>query len=331
MVDLSSGSDFIHEVHNMNEAMVDRFMHLTDFVGNFELVHGHDWLTVEAMVQIKERWGMRGVLTMHSTEYGRNGNVWHDEGDPGRIHELERYGTYCANHVIAVSHHLKEEVMSLYQCPDWKVHTVYNGVNFNEFNGMVDQGEIKQRYGVGPLDPMVLFVGRATLQKGPDLLMEAIPSVLNNYPNVKFIYAADGDMLSSLKWRAGELGITDSVRFLGQVPRGEFLDLMRACDIVSIPSRNEPFGIVVLEGWSAGKPVVVTKKGGPDEFVDHDGNGIKVYDNPDSISWGLNYALSSPDHAKWLGENGRKTAETKFSWDLIGDYTVGVYEHALNT
>ncbi|MHC4870415.1 MAG: glycosyltransferase family 4 protein [Planctomycetota bacterium] len=331
MVDLSHGSDFIHEVHNMNEAMVDRFMHVTGFVGNFDLVHSHDWLTAEAMVQIKERWGMRGLFTIHSTEYGRNGNIWYDDGDPWRVSELERYGTYCANHVIAVSHHLKDEVMNLYQCPDWKVHVVYNGVNFHEFDGFIDPGATKEKYGIAPLDPTVLFVGRATLQKGPDILMEAIPMVLDRYPEAKFIYAADGDMLDQLKWRAGELGISDSIRFLGQVPRNEFIDLMKSCDISAIPSRNEPFGIVVLEAWSAGKPVVATKKGGPDEFVDHDGNGLKVYDHPESVAWGIGTMLADMEHARWLGENGRKTVESKFSWDLIGDYTVGVYEHTLNS
>ncbi len=329
-VDLSNGSDFIHEIHNMNEAMVDRFMHITGFVGEFDLIHGHDWMTAEGMVQIKERWGLRCVFTVHSTEFGRNGNVWYDDGDPWRISELERYGTYCANDVIAVSNYLKAEIMNLYQCPEWKTHAVYNGVNFHAFDGFVDAGGIKQRYGIAPLEPTILFVGRATIQKGPDILLEAIPSILVNNPNTKFVYAADGDMLSQLKWRAGELGITDSVRFLGQVPRAEFIDLMRGCDIVAVPSRNEPFGIVVLEAWAAGKPVVSTKNGGPDEFVDHDYNGLKIFDNPESVAWGVGTLLGDMEHARWLGANGRNKVESEFSWDLIGDYTVGVYEHALN-
>jgi glycosyltransferase involved in cell wall biosynthesis len=331
MVDMSDGSDFVHEVHNMNEGMIDRFLHLTDFVGGFDIVHGHDWLTCEAMVQIKERWGLRGVLTMHSTEFGRNGNVWHDEGEPRRKSELERYGTYCANAVIAVSFHLRDELMHLYQCPDWKAHVVYNGVNYHEFDGFVDPGEVKQRYGVGPLNPMVLFVGRATLQKGPDLLLEAVPKVLATHPEAQFVLAAAGEMVPHLQYRAGELGVQEAVRFVGQVPRGEFVNLMRACDIVAVPSRNEPFGIVVLEGWAAGKPVVVTDRGGPDEFVDHDGNGLKVYAEPESIAWGLGSLMADWDHARWLGENGRKTVEARFGWDLIADYTLGVYEHALNT
>jgi len=303
LVDLSSGSDFVHEIHNLNEAMVDKFIYVSDLNGPFDIVHGHDWLAAEAMAQIKERWGLRGILTMHSTEWGRNGNVWYGAGEPFRKSELERYGAYCANQVIAVSHHLKAELAHLYQCPDGKTHVIYNGVNRHEFDGFVDPGEIKARYGVGPVEPVVLFVGRANLQKGPDLLLEAVPLVLATHPEDRFVFAAAGDML----------------------PR------MRACDLVCVPSRNEPFGIVVLEAWAAGKPVVVTKTGGPDEFVDHEGNGLKVYDHPESIAWGVGTIMSNWDRARWLGENGRKTVEARFSWDLIADYTLGVYELAMNT
>ncbi|MFH0911590.1 MAG: glycosyltransferase family 4 protein [Planctomycetota bacterium] len=329
MVDRSRGSDLIHEVHNMNKAMVDRFLYVTDFVGRFDLVHGHDWLAAEGLVEIKERWGLRGILTMHSTEYGRSGNIRPEHGNSQRVSELERYGTYSVNDVIAVSHHLKQEIMDLYQCPDWKVHVVYNGVNVHEFDGFLDPGEVKAAYAIGPLEPMILFVGRATVQKGPDILMEAVPRILRDFPDARFVLAADGELLSNLRWRAGELGVAHAVRFLGYVGRYELVRLMRACDVVAVPSRNEPFGIVVLEAWSAGKPVVVTNKGGPDEFIDHDGNGLKVCDNPDSIAWGVRTLLANPDHARWLGENGRKTVEARFSWDLIGDYTLGVYQHVL--
>jgi len=329
-VDLSSGSDFLHEIHNMNMAMVDRFLHVTDLNGRFDIAHGHDWMAAEAMTEVKERWGLHGVYTMHSTEFGRNGNVWYEDGEPHRKSELERYGTYCANQVICVSHHMRDEVMGLYQCPDWKTHVVYNGVNLHEFDGFVDCGEVKGRYGVGPVDPMVLFVGRAGIQKGPDLLLEAVPKVLATYPDAHFVFATAGGMENDLKRRADELGVHHRVRFVGQLPRGEFVDVMRACDVACIPSRNEPFGIVVLEAWAAGKPVVVTDRGGPDEFVDHDGNGIKVYADPESIAWGLGTVMADWAHAHWLGENGRKTVEARFSWDLIAEYTEGVYQYALD-
>ena len=176
---------------------------------------------------------------------------------------------------------------------------------------------------------LALTVARITMlgQNRPDLLLEAIPMVLNHHANAKFIYAAEGEMMPYLEKRIGELGIGHAIRFVGHVPRGEFVELMRACDVVAVPSRNEPFGIVVLEAWSAGKPVVATKTGGPDEFIDHDGNGLKVYDNPESIAWGIGTLFTDFEDARWMGRNGRIAVETVFSWDVIADELLTVYHN----
>ncbi len=104
-------------------------------------------------------------------------------------------------------------------------------------------------------------------QKGPDLLVEAIPFVLNYYPNAKFIYVGDGDLRFSVESRAWALGINHATRFLGYRSGQELINLFKASDVVCVPSRNEPFGIVILEAWSAGKPVVASRNGGPSEFV----------------------------------------------------------------
>jgi glycosyltransferase involved in cell wall biosynthesis len=101
--------------------------------------------------------------------------------------------------------------------------------------------------------------------------------------------------------------------------------LFRSSDIVCVPSRNEPFGIVILEAWSAKKPVVVTRRGGPAEFVRHGETGLVVSDNQDSIGWGVGTALAHGQDAKQMGQNGRHVAEQRFSWDEIAGRTEEVY------
>jgi glycosyltransferase involved in cell wall biosynthesis len=125
-------------------------------------------------------------------------------------------------------------------------------------------------------DPCILFAGRITWQKGPDLLVDAMPRVLAQHPQAKFVFAGEGDMRRGLEQRVGNMGAEKAVRFVGHRKGPELVSLYQSADLVCVPSRNEPFGIVILEAWSARKPVVVTRNGGPAEFVRHADTGLTV-------------------------------------------------------
>jgi glycosyltransferase involved in cell wall biosynthesis len=319
-----SSNNFVDEINNMCRSFVHNFFGVEDYVGRFDVVHAHDWLAANAAVWIKEGRGRKAVLTMHSTEYGRNGNRFFG-GQSHRIQDHERHGTYCADRVITVSGLLKDEIRWLYQLPEHKVRVIYNGVNAKVFDYGVDAGDVKRRYGVGPLEPMILFVGRMVVQKGPDILVRTMPSILRYYPQAKFVFAGDGHMRGEVTALANNLGVGHALRMLGDKRGRDLHDLYKACDIVAVPSRNEPFGIVILEGWSAHKPVVSTKKGGPAEFVWHGVNGLHVDDTPDSVAWGLGTLLADHDKCRWMGRNGRAAVEAAFSWDTISEQAEEVY------
>jgi glycosyltransferase involved in cell wall biosynthesis len=313
------------EVQEMCRSFVWHFFQTEHCVGRFDVVHAHDWLASNAMVWIKQsRWDHRAVLTMHSTEYGRCGNQFWN-GLSARIRDHERHGTYCADRVIAVSGALKAELMWMYNLPEWKCWRIYNGVSVHNFDGFLDAGQVKRRYGIGPLDPTVLFSGRLSLQKAPDLLLEAVPGLLRYYPNAKFVFAGDGHMRGELERRAGQLRVGHATRFLGYQNGGALIELYKACDAVCLPSRNEPFGISALEGWAAGKPVVASQNGGPSEFIWHNVTGLRTYATPESIGWGLGTLFTNFEWARWMGANGRKAAETAFIWDRIANQTERCY------
>jgi glycosyltransferase involved in cell wall biosynthesis len=324
-VPYSGHSDFIDDVNNMCRALVGAVFHVEGYMGaHFDIVHAHDWLVSNAMVWIKQGRGRKSVLTMHSTEYGRCGNNFY-EGRAARIRDHERNGTFCADKVIAVSHSLKRELMWMYNLTDWKTSVVYNGVNFKHFDAEIDAGNVKKRFHVGPLDPTVLFAGRMTYQKGPDILMEAIPFILRSFSHAKFIFAGDGDMRGHLENRAHRLGVSHATRFVGQQNGWGLRDLYKASDCTCVPSRNEPFGIVVLESWSSGKPVVASENGGPSELLWHDVTGYKVSPNPNSVAWGIGTLFGNFDHARWMGKKGREAVEKSHSWDNIAEQTLNVY------
>src|SRR3954471_15864705 len=109
-------SNFVDEINNMCRAFVKCCFDVESTIGKFDIVHAHDWLTANAAVWIKEGRGHKSVLTMHSTEYGRNGNRFF-QGQASRVQDHERHGTYCADRIITVSNQLREEIKWLYQVP----------------------------------------------------------------------------------------------------------------------------------------------------------------------------------------------------------------------
>ncbi len=317
--------DFVDDINNMCRSFVDRVFEVEDFIGHFDVVHAHDWLSANAMIWIKQGRKHKCVLTIHATEYARCGNAF-PSGRSVRIRDQERAGTYWADRLIAVSQATKNELMWMYEVPEQKISVIFNGVSPSRFELLSDSGEDKGRYGIAPLDPTVLFCGRLVWQKGPDLLMEAIPSILSFYNNAKFVFVGDGEMRASLEARARQLGIVGAVRFLGYRTGDELVSLFKLADVVCLPSRNEPFGIVALEAWSACKPVVITKNGGPNEYVQHETNGLKIEPNPNSIAWGVCALFSNFEWSRWMGQNGRKAVEQRFTWEQISEQMLAIYE-----
>jgi len=317
--------DFVDDVNAMCRAMVDQFIATEHYSGAFDIVHAHDWLAANAMIWIKQQRGRRSVLTIHSTEYARCGNTF-PGGQSARVREQERAGLYWCDRAIAVSGITRAEIANMYDVPLWKTAVIHNGVTASRFEVAIDRAEEKQRHGIGAMDPTVLFCGRMAYQKGPDLLLEAVPAILRYYAHAKFIFAGDGNMRWSLEERARAMRVEHAVRFLGYRNGDELPRLYQCADMVCVPSRNEPFGIVVLEAWSAGKPVVVTRVGGPAEYVHHEHTGLLVYPNADSIAWGLGTMFTDFERARQMGAKGRGEVTKHFSWEQIAEQTLAVYD-----
>jgi len=113
---------------------------------------------------------------------------------------------------------------------------------------------------------------------------------------------------------------------LGYIPAVEKEKLINACDLVCVPSRNEPFGIVVLEAWDAAKPVVATEAV---SIIRNFEDGLLAYIQPESIAWCINHLLKNPNEMKMLGETGQKRVEKEFSWERIAERVEDVYGRSI--
>jgi glycosyltransferase involved in cell wall biosynthesis len=320
--------DFIEYMDHVCDSLVACFHWAEGKYGRFDVLHGHDWHIVNALANIRANKGYTNVVwTAHSTEYGRNGNNFADNWFSARIRHREWLGGYIARNVTTVSHIMQKELGREYQVPQNKVSVIYNGINTRKFQGTVDAGRVKERFGFHPLDPLILFFGRVAYQKGPDLLVEAIPDIVREFYNARFIFAGSGDMTEHVKGRANWLGVGDKIRVTGYVDEKTKLDLFKAADIVCMPSRNEPFGIVTLEAWACGKPVVACDVGGPSEIIDNFRTGVKVNLTPESIAWGVKYVLGdrTGEGIRKMGAACRKEAD-KYDWREIARQYVKVYQ-----
>jgi len=318
-------SDFRRETWNMCRSFEHHFLTTRALVGEFDVVHAHDWLTAEVLSLVKHQCSARLMLTMHSTEYGRCGNEIHS-GQSEAVRHREWHGIFVAERVICVSKALQDEIVWHYSAPADKCRVIYNGIRPESFDFPCDPGEVKTSIGVHPMAPMVLFAGRVVYQKGVDILINAIPHVLNHVPTAMFVFAGDGEMRWDLENATRTRGLEHNTRWLGKVPREPLRSFIKSCDAVCVPSRNEPFGIVILEAWSAYKPVVATVIGGPGEFITHDRTGFSINPNPDSVAWGIGHIFANFDHARRMGENGRREVEKRFKWDIIARQTVEAYQ-----
>jgi len=314
------GENIIAFCRDMSALLLREFEEYDD--PPFDIIHFHDWHFIEAMDALRSR---NTVLTYHSTEYGRNGGHFGDWWEFGEISAKEWYEGYIAKQVTTVSKHTKTEVMWLYNVPEDKITVIPNGIFPDRYRVRVDPGQVKMAYGIHPLAPVVLFVGRLVYQKGPDLLVSAIPLVLRKRWDVQFLIVGEGPMSAGLKEKSRSL----PVQFLGFLPDDEHLRVLNACDLVVIPSRNEPFGLVLTEAWSAERGVVATEVGGLSENIDNFVDGIKVPVRPESIAWGINYVIDDPVRMRALGVAGRRKVLAKFDWGTITSRMEDVYRKAM--
>lgn len=322
-VEHDQSGGIVVQMDRMCNAMVRRF-EMVEREGRFDVLHCHDWHPVMALNHLKKYRNYPYVMTYHSTEWGRNGNSFGIGWESREIAHREWLGGYESSQVIVTSQNLKNEVQFLYQIPDYKLNVIPNGIKPGRVRRNLDPGRVKEKYGIHPLAPVILFIGRMQYQKGPDLLVEAIPHVLKHRWDAKFIFAGEGDLRAYCERRALELGVNHVCRFTGYISDEECIELLNACDIVVVPSRNEPFGIVVLEAWDAGKPVIGTEAVG---LIDNFRNGIKAYFSPESIAWCINHVIDNPEYLRRMGEEGRRDVERLYDWNTIADDTIDVYRH----
>ncbi|MBI2574694.1 glycosyltransferase family 4 protein [Candidatus Woesearchaeota archaeon] len=228
---------------------------------SFDVIHCHDWLTYEAGIRAKKVSSKPLVVHVHATELDRTGGLSVNR----HVYDIERKGMHAADAVVAVSNYTKGKITSHYGVSPEKVAVVHNAAERQEQGASYRP----EQFGIKSHSKIVLFLGRITLQKGPDYFIYAAKRILELEPDTRFVIAGSGDMEEFIINKAAELGIADKVLFTGFLKGDDVKRVYRMADVYVMPSVSEPFGITALEAINSGTPVIISKNSGVSEVISH--------------------------------------------------------------
>ena len=238
----------------------DRYARIVQALGHkvdFDVIHAHDWLTFRAGVALRQATGKPLICQVHATEFDRSGEHINQQ-----VYDIERMGVHHADRIVAVSQLTAEILINRYGADPGKIDVVYNGVDKEE-----DQPAAGVK--IEKDDKIVLFLGRITMQKGPEYFIRAAKRALEKVENVKFVVAGSGDMARRMIEEAAALGIGHKVLFTGFLRGRDVERVFKMADCFVMPSVSEPFGIVALEAVIHDTPVIISKQSGVSEVLSH--------------------------------------------------------------
>jgi glycosyltransferase involved in cell wall biosynthesis len=339
-LDERSGSLFIHRVKVevpaptfhawvllFNHFFEKRLGQLAKEFGAPDVLHIHDWLTVSAGVAGKHLLRVPLVMTFHSTESSRSSSSQSPESS--MVQGLEWWGSYEAARVIAVSGWMKSEAVAQFELPPQKVHEIPNGVDVERFSRPVNVEATRNKWRVVPGERLITAVGRLTAQKGFDDLIRAYPEIRRAVPGSKLLVMGEGYMRGELESLAEAEQVKGSTIFAGFVSDSDLVDAIKSSDVVVVPSRFEPFGIIALEAMAGGTPVVVSRVGGLAEIVEDGVDGLEIDPNsPSSLAKAAVRLLTDRELASRLTARAREKVKA-YNWEAAALRTLEVYKSAL--
>ena len=292
---------------------------------DFETIHAHDWLTMEAGMRAKELTDKPLIVHVHATEFDRAGG---SSGNP-IVHEIEYQGLIMADRILAVSEATKRIIVEKYGIPANKIEVVYNAIDTASFDDGYAYDRRTYRYLEGLKQEgytIVSAITRLTIQKGLVNLVRAMAKAIDKYDRMVLLLAGDGEQRDELIRLAADLGISDKVFITGFVRGKQWRDAYSVSDVFVLSSISEPFGLTALEAAHHDNALIVTRQSGVGEVL----NSIFRYDfwDEDRLADQLVGIATSPA----LKESLRRNVTNEYariSWHDVAAQCIGLYkQHA---
>ncbi|MBO7467698.1 MAG: glycosyltransferase family 4 protein [Bacteroidaceae bacterium] len=278
----------------------------------FDIIHSHDWLTYPAGIHAKQVSGKPLVIHVHATDFDRSrGNV-----NP-TVYSIEKNGMDHADHIMCVSELTRQTVINKYHQDPAKVSTMHNAVEplAPEYEAIEPHSH--------PGEKVVTFLGRITMQKGPEYFVEAAALVLKRTQNIRFCMAGSGDMMNAMIRLAAERGIADRFHFPGFMRGGQVYECLKSSDVYVMPSVSEPFGISPLEAMQCYCPSIISKQSGCAEILD---KCIKVdYWDTHALADAIYSICTNSSLYNYLRDEGKKEVDG-ITWEKVGYRIRAIYD-----
>lgn len=275
-----------------------------------QVIHAHDWMTFPAAIAAKRASNLPLVVHVHATEFDRTGHTVNS-----KVYEIEKEGMSEADVIIAVSQRTKDIVVNNYGIEENKVKVVYNAV---ERSNVALEEMPKKVF----KEPVVLFLGRITSQKGPSYFLETARIILEKNRNVRFVMAGSGDILPKMVRLCAEMRLQDRFHFTGFLRGKELEHIFAMSDVLVMPSVSEPFGIVPIEAIQYNLPVIISKQSGVAEVLPH---AIKVdFWDTELFAKSILEILEDKDKREKHIEGNKEDLE-KLKWDLSALEIINIY------
>lgn len=277
----------------------------------FDVIHAHDWLTYPAGLHAKQITGKPLAIHVHATEFDRS------RGKPNpTVYSIEKDGMDNCDHIMCVSELTRQTVIKYYHQPEHKVTTVHNAVDplSPEIAAIEKQSDVAEK--------VVTFLGRITMQKGPEFFVEAAHRVLQRTDNIRFVMAGSGDMMDQMIRMVADKGIADKFHFTGFLRGKQVYEMLKSSDVYVMPSVSEPFGISPLEAMQCGVPSIISYQSGCSEILN---NVIKTdYWDVDAMADAMYSICTYPGMAEFLQIEGKKEVDN-IKWEYVGQKVRDIY------
>jgi len=288
---------------------------------HFDLIHAHVALPDGAAgMKIAQKFNKPLLVTIHGQDFQQT--IFKNNKCKKNIERTINF----SEKTIIVSNKLKRIARTSLQINNNKLVVIPNGINKEDFKK-------NKQFKIVNLEEKIIILSVSNLikTKGIDLNIKALKYLKKKYPNILYIVIGAGKVKNKLVKYINKNKLEKYVKFLGQMTNQKVINYISKCNIFSLPSWNESFGIVYLEAMAQGKPVIGCEGEGIEDFVEHGVTGMLVKPKDvDSLVEAIDYLKSNPDKARAIGKRARKLVLENYTWGKNAEKTIQVYEEVLN-